>query len=145
MKMRIEYITIFLIILSSCCTRSVLTRNNYINMSDQEIREIFLDHIPIGSTREFVKETLKNEFCRTFNKFDNYKDREKFYVYEKILTDDQFQSSIERDDFKMITTLKRYGWAKNLFLAGEIVEALWLFDENEKLKDITIIHTWDGI
>lgn len=50
--------------LCSCVTESLYTKEQYLKMSDEEIRSALLSHVPLGSTKEevelFIKRRIKS-------------------------------------------------------------------------------------
>jgi len=54
-------------------------------------------------------------------------------------------AQIELGDYALIGTLASYGWARNFFLAGEVVSASWVFGKSGALKDVTVSRHPDGL
>ncbi len=125
----------------SCCQhKGMLRDSDYIKMTDEEIKTVFLKSIPLGTKQSTVKRILKEKFNCSLRK-------ESTYDRQSIVEDVNRKSpiKIELGDYYMETGLASYGWAKHFFLAGHYVSASWLFSKDGVLKDISVCHCWDGV
>ncbi len=111
-------------------------------MSDPEIKEVFIQNIPIGSDESTVRELLRNKF------------HQKLFGIVKPINEDTLNSYLNNpDSFKnekvgdyfLHTDMASYGWAKNFFFSGHIVSAVWHFGKDKKLKNIRISRWQDGV
>lgn len=121
----------------------MLTKRDYIRMSNEEIRGILLILTPIGTKEAEVKNIIRGKIRRSIERkvvYDNPK------AMEFIKNDpDPSARNIELGDFDLDVILARHGWAKHLFLMGYTVEASWLFSKDGLLKNIRVSHLEDGI
>ena len=56
-----------------------------------------------------------------------------------------FKTMPDNDDYMFRCKLTTYGWAKNFFCAGNVVNGMWLFDENDRLKEVAVKRWSDGM
>ena len=135
--------TLVVFAFSACVSHAVLTKKNYIQMSDGDIKNVLLAHTPIGSNEEKVRKVMSEEFGVKLKKIiveDNPN-----ILEETKNSPDPFVRKIELNDYHLHATLARHGWAKHFFLMGYTVEASWLFSKDGLLKDIRVSHLTDGI
>src|SRR3989339_378611 len=118
MRMRIIAGLALVLISSSCANHGILRHEDYIEKSPEEIRAVLLRYVPIGSTKEKVEEFLRIELKRNFEVLD----------YAVRIDPQIYVSPIEDGDFTIRSYFESYGWARNFFLAGNFVRALWLFN-----------------
>jgi hypothetical protein len=127
---------LLLSILTASCSEhaAALSEKDYIWMTDDEIRHVFLQYTPVGSSVDVVKQVMHEKFGLHLHKG---------YVFR---SEDNAQGiKIQPGDYYVDTQLAAYGWARNCFLAGEYVSARWLFDKNGILKNIQVVHYSDGV
>jgi hypothetical protein len=121
-------------ILNSVAKAPVLHRNDYIHMSDAEIRSILLKYAPLGSSEDEVKKVLPEVFHRGYKKDTDYTGGVSCS-----------KCPIEKGGFTLEAHMQDYDWLQNLFLAGNYVLSVWYFDKNGILKDVAVSHNWDGV
>ena len=125
---------------SSCYSHSVLRKKDYIDKTDQEIRAFFLENTPIGSNEDYVRKIMREKFrLKLVRKFIYQTERD-------TQGESMFPGTIEEvGDYTLTAGLASYGWAKNFFLAGNLVSASWLFNKNGILKDVRVSHHSDNV
>lgn len=62
--MKVQYIILLglSIVLTSCFAKGLYNPEEYVKMSDDEIKNIILDNTPIGSDKETVRKIVKDKF-----------------------------------------------------------------------------------
>jgi hypothetical protein len=133
------------ILLSStaCYGPSVLTKKDYIRMSDEEIKKVLLQYTPIGSNEAAVRKIIRHKFRRNLIKTGAF-DREQV-VNNSNSYRQSGQVRYELGDYFLDTDFASYDWAKHFFLAGYLVGASWLFSKEGILKDIAVSHSFSGV
>ena len=56
-----------------------------------------------------------------------------------------FNTVPEESDYMLTCKLTTYGWAKNFFCAGSVVDGLYLFSSDNKLKEVVVRNWSDGM
>jgi hypothetical protein len=151
-------IILYVALLSACAEQGVLKKEDYMRMSDSDIRNVILQYVPLGSKEEDVVKIVKEKFDR-----DLLKGRIFIYQNEQIAVkhknmdrywsdgDEKYVNIIARNlnlqkgDYYIDYYLSRFGWARNCFLAGEMIHSRWFFNKDSVLKDVVIEHSWDGV
>ncbi len=113
---------------------AVLTEKDYIQMRDDEIRHIFLQYTPVGTRLDVVKRVMQEKFGLHLQIAYVYRSE---YIAQL--------NNVQLGDYYVDTLLASYGWARNFFLAGNLVSATWLFSKEGILKDIQVAHHSDGV
>src|SRR3989339_51048 len=128
--MRIQQVVILLtaIMMSSCCSGRVLTMKDYKKMPEDEMRNLFLQHTPIGCSKETVEKFLKKKICKSFET------KEGTLAIGRI----NYNPKKENGDFYFKVYLANYGVLQRFFLGGYIVKGFWLFNKHGILKDVQV-------
>lgn len=125
-KVIILFITMLLN--AGCATGKLITRRDYIKMSDDEIRSVFLKHTPLGSTKEqvatFIRYTLKKKYMIN---------NRPYYL---------LPYSLEKDDFSYEVHLATYNY---FIICAYNIYALWIFNKDGILREIQVSRWGDGI
>ena len=121
-------------ILNSVAEAPVLSKKDYINMSDAEIRNILLKYAPLGSSEDEVKKVLRQVFHRGYEKNTDYSEKNPCYTCPK-----------EKGGFTFRANMQNYDWLRNFFLAGNFVLSVWYFDKKGVLTEVAVSHEWDGV
>jgi len=130
------------IFLIGCAEHGLLTKEDYVQLSDEKIRTVVLYYTPVGMKEEEVVKVVRETFNRVPDKkfvYDNAAD------VEAINKRPDPAAQIELGDYALVGTLASYGWARNFFLAGEVVSASWVFGKNGALKDVIISRRPDSV
>ena len=136
--MKITYLLAALLLLpiNACCTGRMLTMSDYKKMPENEIRNQFLQHTPIGCTKEITDNFIKKGLCKDYRVFN----------FGMVLAPrGEYICKIEDGDTTYEVYLANYGVLQRLFLGGYIVYGYWLFNKDGKLKDVQVIRYFEGI
>ena len=108
-------------------------------MSDAELTQRMLTLTPLGTSMPDVITTIQRKLRSNITR------DEMRHHASGTTTAYPFKATPGPHDVVIRSILATYGWAKNLFCAGELVEGLWLFDGNGILVEVVVQHGSDGI
>ena len=139
MGKRLLVIGLFTLFLTACYDHRILTKEDYIRMSDDEIRNVLFKYTPLGMKEDEVARIVLDRLNRKLQKGYYYN------TEDSAGKSTQFRGNVTVGDYYLYADLMHYGWVRHFFLAGEIVSASWLFSKTGILKDIRVVHHSDGV
>ncbi|MBA3031285.1 MAG: hypothetical protein FP816_21060 [Desulfobacteraceae bacterium] len=119
----------------------VISKQDLIRQNTDLLAERIEGITPIGSSADIVRNKIKLILKRKYTlvKMNGLGPKMRRGRYRG------FETIPEKDDYIIQCTLTTYGWAKNFFCAGSVADGIWLLDENNKLKEITVRRWKDGM
>jgi hypothetical protein len=116
-----------------------ISKSDYKHQSDAELTARVVTLTPAGTPIADVTKTIQMELR---SEPRHYKAKEggprRWAKYD-------FQNTPGETDVVVIAILSSYGWAKNFFCMGSIVEGLWLFGHEGRLIEVIVRHGYDGM
>ena len=119
----------------------VISKKDLIQQDTDQLAEMLETITPIGSSTDMVKNTIKHNLKRKYTlvRMDRIGPNMRRGRYR------EFTTIPEKNDQIIKCTLTTYGWVENFFCAGSVVDGLWLFDNNNTLKEIAVKRWADGM
>lgn len=130
---------LLIIMTALLCGCSAISKSDYKHLSDAELTARIATLTPIGTPIDEAINVIEAELRSHI-----YRDEMKHYG-PKMRIGYGFHKTPGEKDVVIRSTLANYGWAKNYFLAGSVVNGLWLFDQDGILVEMIVRHEYDGI
>lgn len=136
-KMKIKKILILIIaiMVNACCSGRVLTKNDYKQMTEEEMRDVLLRYTPIGSSKAAVEKFIKEQVCQKY----------KVKNGSIVISRKNYYPKQEDGDFNYEVYFAYYGLLSHFFTGNYVVRGFWIFNKNGILKDVQVIRYFDGL
>ena len=117
----------------------IFSKNELLTQQTETLAPKMLVYTPIGSSSKDVKYFILAKLERTPNV---YKMNSEGILMRQGYG---FKNTPEQDDYIIKCCMASYGWARNFFLAGGLVNCYWLFDKDGVLKELIFKKEGDCI
>ena len=126
-------------LVTGCASYPVISKRDYIRVSDTELTDRMLVLTPIGISAAEVDRIIRKKLHRETT-------RVKMSHFGPLMREGyDFHVTPNENDAVIISTLAWYGWAENFFCAGSLVEGLWLLNQDDELIEVIVRHGSDGM